>query len=143
MKATHYKLHSPPARCPVCAQGTFVEKLRCLSCGTAIEGQFTLGWLQQLSAEQLGFVKVFLNCRGKIKDVEQALGLSYPTVVARLDEVVAALGEPQPNAPSEWRGVLQSLAAGEIDVDTAAERIRGEKNDGEKNGEKNKSGDKK
>ena len=32
-----------------------------------------------------------MRCRGIIRDVERALGISYPTVRARLDAAVAAL----------------------------------------------------
>ncbi|QSQ20655.1 DUF2089 domain-containing protein [Pyxidicoccus parkwayensis] len=126
-----------PTRCPVCGEGTHVERVRCGACDTAVEGRFTTGWVQGLSPEQLAFVRVFLSCRGKIKDVEQALGLSYPTVVSRLDAVVAALGEdappvppPPPPPPSPPRGgqrraqILDDLAAGLIDADEAARRLK-------------------
>jgi hypothetical protein len=134
-----------PTRCPICGGGTHIERVRCDGCDSAVEGRFTTGWVQRLSPEQLAFVRVFLGCRGKIKDVEQALGLSYPTVVARLDDVVAALGDspagpPQPPAPpmppppppppSRERGpsrrarILDDLAAGLIDADEAAERLK-------------------
>jgi hypothetical protein len=33
-----------------------------------------------------------MKCKGKIKDVEDDLNISYPTVVARLNEVVKAMG---------------------------------------------------
>jgi hypothetical protein len=105
-----------------------------------VEGRFTTGWVQQLSPEQLSFVRVFMACRGKIKDVEQALGLSYPTVVARLDDVVEALGHtpggppppPAPPAPPPPRErgsprraqILDDLAAGLIDADEAAQRLK-------------------
>lgn len=119
-----------PTRCPVCAGVTEVEKVRCGSCGTAVEGRFTLGWVQQLSPEQLSFVRVFIGCRGKIKDVEAALGLSYPTVVARLDEVVEAVErENLPSAPlslgreDQRRQVLDALAGGTIDAQEAAKRL--------------------
>jgi hypothetical protein len=48
--------------------------------------------LQALSSEQVQFVETFMKCKGKIKDVEGELGISYPTVVARLNEVVRAMG---------------------------------------------------
>jgi hypothetical protein len=48
--------------------------------------------LQALTAEQVQFVETFMKCKGKIKDVEGELGISYPTVVARLNEVVRAMG---------------------------------------------------
>lgn len=90
-----------------------------------------MGRLGRLSREQLDFVEVFLNARGKIKDVEAALGISYPTVVSRLEQVVAALGAPAPRAgaASEPAGddtddVLDALARGAISADEAAARIR-------------------
>jgi hypothetical protein len=121
-----------PTRCPVCGESTFVERVRCGACASAVEGRFSAGWVQQLSPEQLSFVRVFLSCRGKIKDVEQALGLSYPTVVARLDDVVAAMGAapvaspPPPPARTTPRRtqILDDLAAGLIDADEAARRLK-------------------
>lgn len=96
-----------------------IERLRCEACGTAVEGHFGLDWPAQLTPQQLSFVKVFLTARGKIKDVEQALGISYPTVVSRLDDVVARLEAP-PKADGQWRmKLLERLARGELTVDEA------------------------
>jgi hypothetical protein len=116
-----------------------VERVRCQACACALEGQFGLDWVGALSSDQLQFVKVFLNCRGKIKDVEQALGLSYPTVVSRLDAVVEAIGGARGPAvrPEEARApaaapstpqrleVLEQLANGTLDVDAAEALLRG------------------
>jgi len=122
--------HPVPTRCPVCSGGTFIERVRCGECGTAVEGSFAQGWVGRLSPEQVAFARVFLECRGKIKDVEEALGLSYPTVVARLDELVASmqaepLRMPEPPAdPERRRRVLDELASGALSVDEAARRLR-------------------
>jgi len=130
-----------PCRCPLCSEPTFVERVRCEGCGTALEGRFTLDWMGTLTREQLAFVKVFLGCRGKIKDVEEALGISYPTVVSRLDEVVAAVagGKVAPAPPPAARAgpasapavradrrkqILDDLGSGAIDADEAARRLR-------------------
>jgi hypothetical protein len=51
-----------------------------------------LGRLQSLTAEQIQFVEVFIKNRGKIKDMEAELGISYPTVVGRLNDLVRAMG---------------------------------------------------
>ena len=81
-----------PGKCPVCANTLTVTRLQCGHCGTGIDGAFGLGRLQALTAEQVQFVETFMKCKGKIKDVEGELGISYPTVVARLNEVVRAMG---------------------------------------------------
>ena len=81
-----------PGKCPVCATTLTVTRLQCGHCGTGIDGAFGLGRLQALTAEQVQFVETFMKCKGKIKDVEGELGISYPTVVARLNEVVRAMG---------------------------------------------------
>src|SRR5438270_12593502 len=81
-----------PVRCPVCSNALSVTRLQCGHCGTAIEGSFGLGRFQSLSPEQLKFAELFIKCRGKIKDVQEVLDISYPTVVARLNDVVRAMG---------------------------------------------------
>lgn len=106
-----------------------IERLRCEACSTAVEGRFNLDWTSKLSREQLSFVKVFVTARGKIKDVEQALGISYPTVVSRLDDVVARLTPPaeRPGEPETKRRmkILEQLAAGELGLDEAEQLLRG------------------
>jgi hypothetical protein len=86
------RMNQMPGSCPVCANALHVTRLQCGQCGTGIDGIFGLGRLQALTAEQVRFVETFIKSRGKIKDVEQELKVSYPTVVARLNEVVLAMG---------------------------------------------------
>ena len=81
-----------PGVCPICANPLHVTRLQCGHCGTGMDGVFGLGRLHSLSPEQLQFVEAFIKNRGKIKDVEKDLDISYPTVVARLNEVVRAMG---------------------------------------------------
>ncbi len=121
--------HPIPAQCPVCTRELYVERVRCSTCGSAVEGRFVQEWPARLTREQLAFVRVFVTCGGKIKDVEQALGISYPTVVSRLDEVIAAVqgADAAPPQPSRTRReVLEALARGELDAQEA-ERLLKEK----------------
>ena len=50
-----------------------------------------VGSLTKLSPEHLQFIQLFIHCEGSIREMEKALGVSYPTVKARLAEVKAAL----------------------------------------------------
>jgi hypothetical protein len=114
--------------CPVCGDEMRVVRLRCNSCETSLEGNFQLGQFLKLGPEQMHFVDVFLKCRGKIKDVEEELGISYPTVVARLNEVITAMGyEAQPaeeEATEMRKQILDDLSEGRISASEAAQRLR-------------------
>jgi hypothetical protein len=129
--------------CPVCGETMVVTRLSCASCGSALEGTFQLseigaspssgaerfGRLARLDTAQLQFVEVFLRCRGVIKNVEDMLGISYPTVKARLANVLDTLGfeseEERPAADREMRReILADLSSGRISVEEAHRRLR-------------------
>lgn len=112
-------------KCPVCNSNLMVERLKCLKCGTVIENQFELSKLSYLNKEQLKFIEVFLECRGNIKDVEKELGISYPTVRAKLDEVIMALGfriEKKPLVNST--DIIDRLEKGEISAEEAINLLK-------------------
>ena len=122
-----------PGVCPVCGGAMHVTRLRCHACGTVVEGTFDLPRLSQLPAEDQEFVEIFLRAEGKLNRVQEILGLSYPTVRARLHKVIRALGyeaEPEPSptlSPRERQAILDDLAAGRISVDEALARLEGRK----------------
>jgi hypothetical protein len=120
--------HQVLTRCPVCGDDLRIVRLECQACGSALQGNFTLGRLARLTREQLQFVEVFIRNRGKIKDVEEELGISYPTVVARLNEVVAAMGfevkQEDTDMAARRQGILDELAAGKLSASDAASRLR-------------------
>lgn len=96
-----------PGQCPVCGNELEITRLHCLNCDTSIEGRFTLlGRLARLSAEQLQFVETFLRCEGTLKRVEKEMGISYPTVRARLREVIRTMGFEVPGDEEEAADVL-------------------------------------
>ena len=118
-----------PAQCPVCGADMVVTKLRCSHCGTELSGEFAPCRFCRLEDRHLRFVETFLRCRGSIKEVERALGVSYPTVKNMLDAALTALGldeKPEQRAlreKEERSEILQRLSDGEIDVDTAIEAL--------------------
>ncbi|MEX2716200.1 MAG: DUF2089 domain-containing protein, partial [Candidatus Sigynarchaeota archaeon] len=78
--------------CPVCGGTLTVTRLHCRHCDSALEGQFSLGRFYHLTPEQQTFVETFLRCEGKISWVQEEMGLSYPAVRSRLEDVIRALG---------------------------------------------------
>jgi hypothetical protein len=129
--------HEVIAICPVCAGDLSVTRLRCRSCGTSLEGDFSVGRFARLDRDQMALLESFLRSRGNLKDMERELGISYPTVRNRVDALVRALGLGDPvvapadesdvvPSPSETRqAILERLARGEMTAEAAADAIRG------------------
>jgi len=121
-----------PAQCPVCAGALYVTRLQCASCGTEVAGAFVPGRLVNAPEPHASLLELFLRARGNAKEMERALGLSYPTVRARLEEAFAAAGLGKPEEPlpdgsgpaAERAAILDGLERGEITPPAAAARLR-------------------
>jgi hypothetical protein len=102
------------------AQGSplIIERVRIPEKQIAVEGQFTLPELAQLSLEDQVFVIAFLRSHGTIKDMEQTFGVSYPTIKARLNRIASQLEfvetSPSPTRPEIRTDILARLKSGEI-----------------------------
>lgn len=133
--------HDVIATCPVCAHELAVTRLRCGECGTTIEGEFGVGRFGRLTREQTQVLESFLRSRGNLRDMERELGISYPTVRARVEALVRALGfgpRDEADAPATTaaaavtttevttgrREILERLARQELSAEQAAEAIR-------------------
>jgi hypothetical protein len=121
-----------PSKCPLCGGEIIVTRLHCQECDSTIEGRFTAGSFERLTAEQLGFVETFVRCEGKISRMEDEVGLSYPTIRNRLHEIIRALGyepggeEPVGISDEERRKILENLEQGHITYQQAMRMLEGE-----------------
>lgn len=114
-------------KCPVCGSNTEVTGIGCNACGTKIEGRFQLCKFCRLTEDQKAFIDAFIKCRGNIKEVEKELGVSYPTVKNKLEDVAAALGyksEPEQEEPGKKKEILDKLNNGELSVEDALKMLK-------------------
>lgn len=141
--------HDVIATCPVCSGELAVTRLRCGDCGTTIEGEFGVGRFARLTRDQVQMLESFLRSRGNLRDMERELDISYPTVRARVEALVRALGfgpRDEPDAAAApaaaaaaaisaaavtadevqagRRDILERLARHEVSAEEAAEAIR-------------------
>ena len=136
--------HDVISTCPVCSGELAVTRLHCRSCGTTLEGEFSVGRFGRLTKEQLILLESFLRSRGNLRDMERELSISYPTVRSRVEALVRALGfgprdgdeagadEASSTAPAAEAGssaasrqeILERLARHEIGAEDAATAIR-------------------
>src|SRR5439155_6315907 len=112
---------SAPRDCPVCGERLRLTRLGCRSCGTEISGDFEACEFCALTVEERRTLRVFLASRGNLRDLQQHLGVSYPTARARFDDLLARLGiEKSSVEPAASRlDVLEALARGDVDLEEA------------------------
>jgi len=75
------------SKCPACGGQLVITECKCPACQLQMHGEFQSGQLSNLSDEALTFIKVFLSARGNLTEVERVLGISYPTIRNKLDEI--------------------------------------------------------
>jgi hypothetical protein len=132
--------HDVISTCPVCSSELAVTRLHCASCGTTLEGDFSVGRFGRLSRDQLALLESFLRSRGNLRDMERELGISYPTVRSRVEQLIRSLGfgprgdddDAVVGAPADEgstagatrQDILERLARHEIGAEEAATAIR-------------------
>ena len=95
-------------------QPVIVERVRLVEKDIAIDGDFQLPQLAQLTLEDQVFVTAFVRCHGSIKEMEQIFGVSYPTIKSRLTRIANSLEFVETNPQPSRTEILDRLKRGEI-----------------------------
>jgi hypothetical protein len=89
-------------QCPACSGTLKISQYHCPECGIDINGEFEGCMFCDLDDEDRYFALVFLQTGGNISDVEKVMGISYPTVKAKLARLLDNLGvSPEFNGGGE------------------------------------------
>ena len=104
-------------------QPIVVERVRLTEKEIAIEGEFELPQLAQLSVEDQVFVTAFVRCHGSIKEMEQIFGVSYPTIKSRLNRIAGGLEFVETNPAPSRAEILDRLKRGEINAQDAVREL--------------------
>ena len=106
-------------------QSFVVERVRLSGNGVAIEGEFELPQLAQLSVEDQIFVTAFVRCHGSIKQMERIFGVSYPTIKSRLNRISQVLDFVDTDPAPSQADVIDRLRRGEITAQQALSELEG------------------
>ena len=133
-------------RCPSCNGQLYPRTLVCDSCGLKVEGDFVMNEFGSLTPDELHFLRVFIYCEGRIRDMEAALGVSYPTVKGHLASIKEKLnltgsrfqaqgqntqqGSQVPLEETPADDVLDKLESGQISYKDAVRLLKGRKKGG-------------
>ena len=122
-------MSNPVNQCPSCGETLEVRELQCPRCEVAIRGRFPRCGFCELPEDQLSFLRLFVSRRGNLRDVERELGLSYPTVRSRLDDLLRTLGYsvtpiPAVDRQERRRQVVEDLRAGKLSPEEAVKALK-------------------
>ena len=117
---------------PVSGGELHVSELASSESGVSIRGRFGIPRYAKLDSDQAMFLETFLRCRGVLNSVERELGISYPTVRARLDALLQAL-DLQPvkddvarkdKSAARRKAILDQLERGDITPAEAKAKLK-------------------
>jgi len=77
-----------PVICPSCSGALHVSELSCPACSTRVSGNYALPPLLRLTPEEQNFVLQFFLSSGSLKEMASQMGVSYPTMRNRLDDLI-------------------------------------------------------
>ncbi|HEY2508245.1 MAG TPA: DUF2089 domain-containing protein [Streptosporangiaceae bacterium] len=102
-----------------------VERVRLAGSGVAIEGEFEVPQLAQLTVDDQVFVTAFVWCHGSIKEMERIFGVSYPTIKSRLNRISALLDFVETDPAPSRADIIDRLRRGEITTQEALSELDG------------------
>lgn len=122
--------------CPVCNNHDLVTRsLHCRKCDLEVKAMIEDNEFSKLSGDLLHFLRVFVHCDGKIKDMEKALGISYPSVKSKLSDLKSVLNLSEVQHQSQNKStdstpfessheILERMEKGDLSYDEALAAIK-------------------
>lgn len=114
--------------CPSCGGQLEIGEVHCTACDTQVHARYRPCEFCVLTEEQSTFLRLFVVSRGNLTEVEKRLGVSYPTVRAKLDEVIerlsateAPLSRPQSASTAPGRRSSAMRAMDRVDMPDIAD----------------------
>lgn len=125
--------HDSSLHCPSCQRVLEARVLVCEPCEIRVEGRFQTNEFATLAPEDLHFLRVFVHSEGRIREMETALGLSYPTIRNRLsalkNKLTTASQAAEDAAVRETESanikhILAELESGRIPFEEAMKQLK-------------------
>lgn len=111
-------------KCPSCGKQMIIRDISCSACNVHLQGEIPLPRLAQLDPEDREFIEMFVAAGGSLKEIGHALGISYPTVRIRLDNVIEKLKSLHAEEEKERLKILEKLEKGELTAKEAVNMLR-------------------
>lgn len=89
-----------------------------------LEGSFNLPRLARLNSEMRVLAEQMILCGGNLKDLAVEVGVSYPTLRRRVDDLIQALATLKDNDEKEVAHLLDEIGQGQLPAEEGIRKIR-------------------
>ncbi|WP_457607706.1 DUF2089 family protein [Nitratifractor sp.] len=110
--------------CPICDHDLTMTACECEACRTTYNARFKLPRLARLSEEERKLTEALILHGGNLKEMAQAVNISYPTLKKRLGELADALAAKKAEDEAAIEQILQQMEHKEISPQEGIKRIR-------------------
>lgn len=90
--------------------------MACPGCDMQISGEFGFPRLLRLSGKNLVLAEALILAGGNLKSLAQTLGISYPTVRKRVDDLIDELETLRAEDQRRVDAILRDVAAGKLNA---------------------------
>ena len=111
-------------QCPACRATLVATRLTCPACDLHLDGQFEMPPLLGLDAGDLDFIVRFVRASGSLKEMAKLEGQSYPTIRARLNDLIARLDAAHHRVDLTQHEILDAIASGTMTAAEGAARLK-------------------
>jgi hypothetical protein len=111
-------------RCTACSGTLVLRETACDTCGVAYRGEFALPRLMRLAPNHLALAEVLVLSGGNLKALAGRLGISYPTLRKRVDELIAELCALREGDEARSDEILAGIESGAIPAAKGTRLIR-------------------
>jgi hypothetical protein len=103
-------------KCPSCGGSMIISEIKCQKCNLRVQKEFEPCEFCQLSDDDYQFLKIFLSTQGRITEIEKLLGISYPTIKNKIEDLLKKLNLAMVDMQDD---PIDALSEGKISVDEA------------------------
>ncbi|MCK9460097.1 MAG: DUF2089 domain-containing protein [Proteobacteria bacterium] len=111
-------------QCPACKETLVVTRLTCPACDLHLDGQFELPPLLGLDPADLDFIVRFVRASGSLKEMAKLEEQSYPTIRARLNDLIARIDAAHRGAELGQHEILDAIANGTMTAAEGAAKLK-------------------
>lgn len=111
-------------KCPFCEGSVRIKKVECSKCSMGFEGDFFTSPIMSLPEEYQSFIELFVLSSGSLKEMAALLGVTYPTVRIRMDNIIKALKEQMQKKEEYKQELINKVDQGKLTPEKAAQIIK-------------------